>query len=229
LKVNQHVTKSSMNNNLTAISNFCEFLGLKHVNVKALRENVPAAPHRVLSAAEQEDFLEAVQSRQTARDKAIALLFLNTGIRIGECFALNLDDIVLTSHNGRIIVRANGNENCCPRELLLDEMTRQELVFWLANREQLFPNHPSNALFLNLRGQRLAIPGIDFVIRSIGWRARLELSAQILRRTFLVNQLKSGQHSSSALALIAGHKRPETIRRYIGRPNEAQTLEVRSH
>jgi integrase/recombinase XerC len=218
LKASQNVTKSSMNNNLTAISNFCEYLGLKQLNIKALRENIPVSPHRTLSAEEQNLFLDAVNMRQSSRDQAIALLFFNTGIRIGECVALNVEDVVITAHTGRLIIRPNGSDSCCPRELHLDEATRKALLNWLRNRENLYPNHAENALFLNVRGQRLAIPGLDFVIRSIGWRARLELSAQILRRTFLVNQLNSGVHSSHALAQIAGHKRPETIRRYIGRP-----------
>jgi site-specific recombinase XerD len=168
-----------------------------------------------LTPEEQQQFLQAVERRRSARDRALALILFYTGIKIGECFALDVDDVILTSHTGRIKVHSGESKKNACRELVLNEATRKAVLAWLIERSEKSPIGSESALFLNSRGNRLAIAGIDFVIRSIGWNARIGLSAQILRRTFLVNQLKSGQ-SPCSVAHIAGHKGPETIRRYLG-------------
>lgn len=214
LKDAQKMGQGSLNNTLTAIDSFCDFLGFTRSNITSLRQSAPSVPSKTLTIDEQSRFLDAVERRQSTRDKALGLVLLYTGVRLRECHALNVQDVQLNGPSPKLIVRENDKSFTTGRELPLNEITRKALSAWLSQRTQRFAQESDDALFLNFRGARLAIPGIDFVIRSIGWSARLELSAQTLRRTFLVTQLDSGQ-SSSYLAQIAGHKDPATIRRYL--------------
>src|SRR5262249_4778688 len=99
------------------------------------------------------------------------------------------------------------------RKLALDEETRIALAGWLTQRSESIGSGKEKALFLNARGDRLAQAGIDFIVRSIGWNANLNLSCQMLRRTFLVRHLQQGQ-ATEHLAQLVGHKTLQATRRY---------------
>jgi integrase/recombinase XerD len=214
LKQVKKATLGTVNNNLTALDNFCQFIGMKHVKATSLREKTPISMARTLSVEEQVRFLNAVNRRRSRRDKALALILFSTGLKIGECSALNIGDAVLTSHTGKLRVRSSGQKKGSVRELTLDEVTRKALLDWLTERAANLTCQSELPLFLNSQGKRLGIAGIDFLIRSIGWSARVDLSSQILRRTFLVNQVSVGQTADS-LAQMAGLSSPQTIRRYV--------------
>ena len=54
---------------------------------------------------------------------------------------------------------------------------------------------------------------VDFVIRRLASDAGLELSAHVLRHTFVTNLIRSGI-DVVLVAEIAGHRRLDTTRRY---------------
>ena len=61
------------------------------------REDLAQAAPRALSPGELRRFLRAVERCESPRDRAIALLLVNTGLRIGECAALDVDDIAVSA------------------------------------------------------------------------------------------------------------------------------------
>ena len=54
---------------------------------------------------------------------------------------------------------------------------------------------------------------VDLVVRRLATEAKLELSAHILRHTFVINLIRSGA-DVVLVAEIAGHRRLDTTRRY---------------
>ncbi len=54
---------------------------------------------------------------------------------------------------------------------------------------------------------------VDLVVRRLATEAKLELSAHILRHTFVTNLIRSGA-DVVLVAEIAGHRRLDTTRRY---------------
>lgn len=87
LKTVNRAQPRSVNLALAAIDNLYRFLGLDSSHVR--REDLPQSAPMALNLAEQKRFLRAIERCDWVRDKAIALLLFYTGLRLGECTALN--------------------------------------------------------------------------------------------------------------------------------------------
>jgi site-specific recombinase XerD len=209
LKTEGKARPSSVNLALAAIDHFYLFLGLEQPRVK--REDLPAQSPRSLKPEEQKAFLRAVERTSSPRDQAIARLLFYTGLRLGECAALNVDDVRVSARKGLVVVRSGKGDTY--REVPLNAEVREALRTWQKDRTKHFPNHADPALFLNLKGRRLSMRAIDLIIRQFGHDANLELSAHILRHTCLTNLVRRG-NDLVLVAEVAGHKRLETTRRY---------------
>jgi site-specific recombinase XerD len=141
----------------------------------------------------------------------MARLLLYTGLRLGECAALNVDDVRISARKGLVIVRSGKGDTY--REVPLNADVREILKGWLKERTKRFPQCSEAALFLSLKGKRLSTRAIDLVVRHLGVDAKLELSAHVLRHTCLTNLVRHG-NDLVLVAEVAGHKRLETTRRY---------------
>ncbi len=209
LKIERKAKPASVNLTLAAIDHFYQFLGLDRARVQ--REDLPQEAPRALKPEEQKEFLRAVERSTSLRDQALASLLFYTGLRLSECAALNVDDILISARKGMVIVRSGKGENY--REVPLNAEVRKTLKDWLKERAKRFPTLSDPALFLNLKGRRLSTRAIDLVLRQFGRDANLELSAHVLRHTCLTNLVRRG-NDLVLVAEVAGHKRLETTRRY---------------
>ncbi len=209
LKTQGKVKLASVNLALAAIDHFYLFLGLDQPRVK--REDLPEQSPRSLKPEEQKAFLRAVERTPSVRDQAIGRLLFYTGLRLGECAALNVDDVRLSARKGLVVIRSGKGDTY--REVPLNADVREVLKVWLKERTKRFPQISEPALFLNLKGRRLSTRAIDLVLRQLGREAKLELSAHVLRHTCLTNLVRRG-NDLVLVAEVAGHKRLETTRRY---------------
>ncbi|HEU5380044.1 MAG TPA: tyrosine-type recombinase/integrase [Ktedonobacteraceae bacterium] len=209
LKIERQAKPTSVNLALAAIDHFHQFLGNDRPQVQ--RESLPAQAPRALKPEEQKAFLRAVERTSTIRDQAIAHLLFYTAIRLGECAALDLDDVRVSARKGVLIIRSGKGDTY--REIPLNTEVREVFRLWLKERAKRFPQTANPAVFLNPMGTRLTARAIDLVIRRIGTDAHLELSAHVLRHTCLTNLVRRG-NDLVLVAEIAGHKRLETTRRY---------------
>ncbi len=211
LKVQKKRKPSTVNLALAAIDHFYQFLRLGSADVK--REDLPQLSPQALSLEEQKDFLRAVERCGSIRDKAIALLLLYTGLRVSECAALEIDDVLVSARKGKVIVRSGKGD--VYREVPLNVTARQAQQNWMNHRSQLVGNADieCSAYFINRYRERLSTRSIDVIIRKLGHEANLHLSAHQLRHTCLTNLVRTG-HDIVLVAEIAGHRRLETTRRY---------------
>src|SRR5215469_1681097 len=104
LKTERQAKPTSVNLALSAIDHFHQFLGDNRPRVQ--RETLPAQAPRALKPEEQKAFLRAVERTSSVRDKALAYLLFYTAVRLGECVALNLDDVGISSRKGIVIIRS---------------------------------------------------------------------------------------------------------------------------
>ncbi|MGD9682033.1 MAG: tyrosine-type recombinase/integrase [Candidatus Obscuribacterales bacterium] len=204
LKNDHNASHNSINNSLTAIEDLFNFLGIDPGSIE--RESWPKSTPRWLTIEEQERFVNAIFKTKSTKDRAISLILLYTGIKIGECVALDVEDVYITAHTGRITVKDG-------RVIPLNTVARRAIVQWLIDRHKKFGEAGEQALFLNPQGKRLSTVGVDLIVRKIGHRAHLNLSAQVLRDTCLSNLVKNG-NDLLLVAQIGGHRTIETTRRY---------------
>ncbi len=200
---------ATINTTLSTIDHFYQFLGVDEPRV--IREDLPKGAPNALTGTEQQELMLAIEGTRSTRDRALALLFLRTGLRLGECAALDVQDFELSSPEGSVNIRSSRKNRA--RLLALDAETTASVRAWLTRRAAVFPRTTETAAFLSRLGRRITTAGIDLVIRKFGQELGMNLSAEVLRQTCMMNLLVAGK-DLDAVARISGHKRRDTTRRY---------------
>lgn len=219
LKESVKLSANSINNSLTAIEHVLKFMNVSIE--KTVRETWPQLSIRALTSYEEEGFIHAAIQCNSTKDRALVLLLLDTGIKLGECAALNVDDVQLTAHTGKITINDE-------RTISLGGECRKALVMWLIERSRRFEDEGETALFLNMQGKRISTVSIDSAVRRVGRAAMLDVSAQVLRDTCLTNLVRKGTDLTS-LAHFCGHRSVEsTFRRFNPLMEELGVKEVQN-
>ena len=201
---------SSVNASLTAINHILQFLGLTPSKID--REDLPQEAPRALTPEEQKRYISTAQTRSRALDRAVPLLLINTGIRIGECAALDMADVSIAGRKAQIIVRSGKGDRY--REIPLNEVARDAVRDWILERNKRLTNSGiDDALFLNPQGARMSATSLDRIVRKVGTACGINLSAHILRHTCLTALVRNGT-DLVLVAEIGGHRRLEITRRY---------------
>ena len=207
LKAVQRWKPSSVNLALAALDSFYTQLGLGRPVVR--REDLPAKAPRAITVEEQRRLLR-IAERATARDRAIVVVLLYTGLRLAELVALDIDDVRVSARKGLVIVRSGKGD--AYREVPLNALVRQVLEEWLAERKAK-AGDGERSVFVGRSGRRLSKRSVDDVVRGLGKDAGVSLSAHLLRHTFLTRMVRQGS-DLVLVAELAGHRRLETTRRY---------------
>jgi site-specific recombinase XerD len=151
-----------------------------------------------------------IAERAKARDRAVVVVLLYTGLRLAELIALDVDDVKTSARKGLVVVRSGKGD--AYREVPLNALVRQVLDEWLAERKTRAAEG-ERAAFVGRSGRRLSKRSVDDVVRGLGKDAGVQLSAHILRHTFLTRMVRQGS-DLVLVAELAGHRRLETTRRY---------------
>jgi integrase/recombinase XerC len=198
---------ASVNLALAALDSFYTQIGLGRPIVR--REDLPKSSPRAITEEQQRRLLRMAE-RASARDRAIVVLLLYTGLRLAELVALNVADVRLSARKGLVVVRSGKGD--AYREVPLNALVRQVLEEWLLERKTKVAEG-ERALFVGRSGRRLSKRSVDDVVRGVGKDAGVSLSAHVLRHTFLTRMVRQGS-DLVLVAELAGHRRLETTRRY---------------
>jgi integrase/recombinase XerC len=210
LKLSMKSSPQTVNAYLTAIDSFFSFLGFG--KAKATREDLPNLAPQALTLKEQKEFYRAIERCRRPRDRALAILLLNTAIRISECKDLNLDDVVFSERKGLLKIRSGKGGSY--REVPLNAACRLALQEWIIERKSKFAASKDESFFLSNRGSRLSVDGIDHAVRTLAEAANLEgVSSHTLRHTCLTNLIRQG-NDIVLVAQVGGHRKLETTMRY---------------
>jgi len=202
------VKASSVNSIQTAMKGFCRFLGMRRLTLTRQLES-PALPQS-LDAQQVAKLYEAISSATNLRDKAIAMLILKAGLRSSECAALNTNEI---SFEGDLCYICTGKA-AKSRVIALDGAASKFIVDYLRDVDA----SESGALFTSKTGARISVASIDLILKNIGRRARLEISARRLRDTFITQLVSSGLDMTDIADL--GGTKIDTLKRFY--PQNAQ-------
>jgi integrase/recombinase XerC len=209
LKAVERWKPASVNLALAALDSFYTQLGLGRPVVR--REELSKNAPRAITVEEQRRLLR-IAERAGARDRAIVVVLLYTGLRLAELVALHVGDLRISARKGVVIVRSGKGD--AYREVPLNALVRQVLDEWLAERKnKAVDEDGEQPLFVGRSGRRLSKRSVDDVVRDLGNDAGISLSAHILRHTFLTRMVRQGS-DLVLVAELAGHRRLETTRRY---------------
>ena len=123
---------------------------------KRIRVKLPEVLPRAIP---MEDLRAIVAAITSVRDRALVLLLLHTGMRIGELLQLKMTDIILPE---RKILLFIGEKNLHGRVVYYNREAEEALKEWLAVR-----NRGSESLFYGYRGRELSYAAARKVFKKV--------------------------------------------------------------
>jgi site-specific recombinase XerD len=174
-----------------------QIAGEHPVEKHLLKQPEPKSRPRTLTTQQMEQLIAACQSE---RDQLLLLLLFESGMRIGECLALYLEDIDVVRYQLRVRDRgelANGAEIKTPSaERTLD--VSAELIYRImdyvasAHTETVTTNH----LFIKQHGPRAGEPlsyaDVHALFQRLKLKTGIAASAHLFRHTLLTRLAKAG-------------------------------------
>lgn len=199
-ELNSGVSKRSCKRRLSALKHFYSFL----VEQKYVEDNpflfvdVPKTdikyPHALYKEQVREILTENAKRTDDLmiRDQAILSTLYFTGMRAAELVSLTIQSVTLNQRIIRVIGKGNKE-----RLLPISEECKKDLERYINfTRKQLLGNAkiPTNALFLNSRGEKLTVRGLEYILDSIEEKTGtfIGLHPHILRHSFATHLLENG-------------------------------------
>ena len=145
------------------------------------------------------------------RDKALILAMYSGGLRISEAAALSIKKIDKDFSGARIIGKGNKE-----RQVFFSEETKEALSAYFQTRQsRIKQEHPTDRLFISLKGAPISVPGIRWIISKYAERYGLEknIHPHSLRHTFATHLVNSGCDVRVVQELL-GHASISTTQRY---------------
>jgi site-specific recombinase XerD len=165
-------------------------------------------PDALPKAIPKEDIVRILDAVATVRDRALIMLLLRTGMRIGELLEVKVDDILL--HDQKILLYV-GSKNYEGREVYYSTDAEQALKHWLRLRDKT-----KRYLFYGRSDKPLSYVAAWNAMRKTLERADLldkGYSPHSLRHTFATEMINSGMRVE-VLQQILGHQDIEMTLRY---------------
>jgi len=201
---------SSVRQRLQNVYGFVRYLEQEdRVNPELLLRKIHLKlPQGLPRAIAPADVLKLLSVIDRVRDRAIILLLLRTGMRIGEVLNLVVSDVDLSSRTVKIY---EGEKNCVGRVVYLSEDARKALVDWIKERQ---PHQPR--LFYG-RGRS----GLSYNSARMRFRKHLQQAGladkgytlHCLRHTCATELLNAGMRIE-CLQQLLGHSKLEVTRIY---------------
>lgn len=201
---------NSVRNHLHTVYAFLGFLVNNEVLpadilLKKIRIKLPEVLPRAIPA---EDLQKILQTITSVRDRALVLLLLHTGMRIGELLRVKMADIIPSE---RKILLYLGEKNLHGRVVYYSSAAEHALNKWLVIR-----GTASDYLFYGYAGRQLSYVVAWMIMKEAVQKAGLEhkeYSLHSLRHTFATNMLNAGLRLE-VLQQLLGHLTIDITLRY---------------
>ena len=175
----------------------------------------PRAPTKVVEILTQEEIRRVMGSTDPntsagARNYAILMLLLDTGLRCGEMRNVELENVNIEGGYLKVLGKG-GKERIVP----FGATAQKALLRYILHFRPGPFNPIIQNLFLTLEGSPLTMNSVDMVFRRIDRKSGVKrLHPHLCRHTFATNYLVNGGDVFS-LQQILGHTTLEMVRRYV--------------
>lgn len=207
------------------------------------RPKPEAKPPEILSPEDTERLLRLpdLATEQGIRDRAMLETLYATGMRVSELMAMNVGDVqpklgfvhCASANRERVIPLGQAAaeaiqrylEESRPRLLGEESIDGDETA-----RNGAAAEMPEEALFLNLRGQRMSRQGFWKTMKKYAEHLELPfpLTPHTLRHSFAVHLLQNGA-DVRAVQQMLGHTELATTQRYIAQMSRTSMKDVYTH
>ena len=204
---------------LAAIGSLHRAVGLAPPQVPGRASMRPYERPRILSGQELA-IVQAAAAARSPRDRALAALADEAGLRPAEIVALDVDDIAEEA----VRVRDGWHPHRNRAVPLAGTGTRDALQAWLAERAGM--KCADKALFVARGGKRISLRTVEHVLGQLGSASGLRVSPRTLRNTRTAALADAGVTLHAATRFL-GHARPETLRPYATAVQDDPAAQVR--
>ena len=173
--------------------------------------NSPKSPSHLPSILSPEEVSQLLnfkpKNAQEKRDLAIIELIYSSGLRVSEAVNANLNDFEDNKNFLRVLGKGSKT-----RLVPVGRYAQNAINDWMVEREKLSTN--DNALFVNLRGNRISTRSVQERIKSIAIMQGLPpVNPHMLRHSFATHLLESSGDLRSIQELL-GHSSLSTTQIY---------------
>lgn len=191
---------------------FCHFLlreGL--IDEDPMRDiKTPKVPRKYPYVLSEEEIAELLSAaRRNARDYAIVLFLLDTGVRASELTGLHVDDVDFSTMSARVFGKGSKS-----RTVFFSHTTARALARWKSKRPDIAHEH---AFFLSQRRAELTVAGLRQMLKRLQARSTVKdkkVCPHVLRHCFATIYAKEGGDSHS-LACLMGHTSTKMAEVYV--------------
>ena len=171
----------------------------------------PKSPSHLPSVLSPEEVSQLLnfkpKSAQEKRDLAIIELIYSSGLRVSEAVNVNLNDFEDNKNFLRVLGKGSKT-----RLVPVGRYAQNAINDWVVEREKLSTN--DNALFVNLRGNRISTRSVQERIKNIAIMQGLPpVNPHMLRHSFATHLLESSGDLRSIQELL-GHSSLSTTQIY---------------
>jgi site-specific recombinase XerD len=206
---------TTINRRLIAIMSFFAFLSIEDIHLVCPvlpRRHFLREPQRLPRPVKGDDlqaFFAVIDDTipEAVRDRAMFLLMLRCGLRIGEVAALLLADLYLDEPKPRLVARGKGSRE---RVVYLSPQAERALRAYLAAR----PAAACDAVFLSYQLKGLSTTAIHMRLMRYRQAAGVTFSAHRLRHTF-ASDLVEADVPVTTIQKLLGHRWLETTQNYV--------------
>ena len=159
---------------------------------------------------QDKDLEQLFAAIESERDRAMFLLMLRCGLRVGEVRNLALDDLYLYSIPGslpRLWLRGKGDKE---RVVYLSSQALAALEAWLELRR----DGNDRAVFVNRSGKRLTVTGIQLQLAAYCQRAGVWVTCHQFRHTFGRHMIEA-RVPVTTIQKLMGHAHLRTTEVYL--------------
>lgn len=200
--------KNVLNTNET----FFSFTARKFQLPQALPKTLSKEEIKNLISVTTEEYRQAsseYKARLAIRNMCIIELLFCLGLRVGEVSALDVADY--DPEENTVLIHGKGRKE---RMLFISSpIVCQKLKLWIKTREEMEPK--DNAVFINRRGERLGIYGIEKIFSKYRYLSGInpDSTPHYLRHSFATQLLNNGANIREVQELM-GHSSIATTQIY---------------
>lgn len=210
--------ESSIARSVVTLRNLSAFIAKERKVLDPLRDfHPPKIPKRLpkaLSVDQIAKLIDAIpnSSKTFKRDLALIELLYATGARVSEATDLNLNDLAQMEETLTLRFKGKGGKE---RVVPLGKYGKAAMDQYLEERSLLIGKRKNNAVFLNLRGDRLSRQSAWKIIDTAAKSAGIEelVSPHSLRHSFATHLLDGGADIRVVQELL-GHSSVTTTQIY---------------
>lgn len=170
--------------------------------------------HRILLT--KDDFKKIIQatkhatSKKSARDTAILMIFMTTGMRRSALANININDIDFENHVLTVIDKGD-----IRHEYILNDSTEEAIKNWMSYRTGFKNADNSSALFMSNKGNRISTDAVYDAVEKYCYMALgKKISPHKLRSGFC-SIMYDQTHDIEFVRRAVGHSNVSTTQRYI--------------